>query len=271
MKLHFRIEYLLQLLADAFFAMTPQPEPALSVLQKCKIVSHRGEHDNKNIKENTMAAFEKALQMGVWGIEFDVRWSKDLQPVVIHDPDCGRVFGVNLVVNQLTLDELQSSIPEIPSLEQVIQKFGKKMHLMMELKKEFFSDPEHQRRRLKALFSSLVPEQDFHILALDLDLFQLVDFIPNKSLLPVAELNFREFSEKAMQNGYAGISGQYLLLTSNIIEKHRAANQMVGTGFIRTRYCLFRELNRGVEWVFTNHAFRLRRTQQKLLARLSSR
>ena len=61
MKIRYCIENILQLLTDGCYAIIPQPEPALSDLQNCKIVSHRGEHDNKSIRENTLAAFEKAL------------------------------------------------------------------------------------------------------------------------------------------------------------------------------------------------------------------
>ena len=269
MKIRFRIENLLQLLTDICYAIIPQPEPALSDLQNCKIISHRGDHNNKNIKENTLAAFEKAMQIGAWGVECDVRWSKDLQPVVIHDSDCLRVFGENLVVNQLTLDELQTSIPEIPSLVQVVQRFGRKLHLMVELKKEKFSDPGYQRSCLRELFSSLNPGKDFHILALDLDLFELVDFIPNEAKLPVAEFNIGEFSKRALQENYAGLSGQYLLLTKQLIQKHRNSNQKAGTGFIGSRFCFYRELNRRVEWIFTDDALKLCSIRQKLLVRLA--
>jgi glycerophosphoryl diester phosphodiesterase len=40
----------------------------------------------------------------------------------------------------------------------------------------------------------------------------------------------------------------------------------VGTGYVRTPNCLFRELNRGVDWIFSNHAAEV----QALLRRLQS-
>ena len=265
MKTSFQIETLLQNLADILYAGIPRSRPSLRSLQNCKIISHRGEHDNNSVMENTIAAFDRVVERGVWGIELDVRWTRDLKPVVIHDIDCKRVFGKSLVVNRVTLTELQKLVPEIPSLEQVIQRYAKKTHLMVELKQESFADFESQRECLKKLFASLVPAQDFHILALSQHLFNLVDFIPESALLPVAEFNIGDFSQKALQNNYAGISGQYLLVTNKLIQRHARLNQKAGTGFVRSRYCFYRELNRGVEWIFTNHALEMHAIRSNLL------
>ena len=40
-----------------------------------------------------MQAFQLAVKHGSYGIEFDVRWTKDLVPVIHHDCDCSRVWG----------------------------------------------------------------------------------------------------------------------------------------------------------------------------------
>jgi len=269
MKIRYHLENLLQLLADTVLAIIPRPEPAVSTLLNCKIVSHRGEHDNKSIKENTLAAFDRVLNQGIWGIELDIRWTKDLHPVVIHDPDCRRVFASALKVNAVNLDDLQSRIPDIPSLDQIIQRYGKKIHLMIEIKEQELVDTKYQQARLKALFSLLDPATDFHILALTADIFGMVDFLPGQALLPVAEYNVHLLSEMALAESYAGISGQYLLISKNTIRKHGRRNQKTGTGFVGSRNCFYRELNRGVEWIFTNHAIELRGLQQELLNQLN--
>ena len=55
-----------------------------------KIFAHRG-YSGK-YPENTMLAFKKALDIGVYGIELDVHKSKDGKLVVIHDEDIKRTF-----------------------------------------------------------------------------------------------------------------------------------------------------------------------------------
>jgi len=265
MKTSPQVETLLQILADILYAGIPRMRPSMNSLYNCKIVSHRGEHDNRLVMENTFAAFDRVVEKGIWGIELDVRWTRDLKPVVIHDAGCQRVFGKSLVVNRVTLAELQAEVPEIPSLEQVIQRYAKKVHLMVELKEEKFTDFQTQSERLQKLFASLVPARDFHVLALSQHLFNLVDFLPELALLPVAEFNISDFSQKALQNNYAGVSGQYLLVTNKLIQKHARLNQKAGTGFVCSRYCFYRELNRGVEWIFTNHALKMHAIRNKLL------
>ena len=78
-------------LADWFLAVWPRKKPLSARLSVCRIISHRGEHDNYNVMENTLAAFDTADRAGVWGIECDVRWTADLEPVICHDPDLTRI------------------------------------------------------------------------------------------------------------------------------------------------------------------------------------
>ncbi|MCH7880329.1 MAG: glycerophosphodiester phosphodiesterase [Proteobacteria bacterium] len=265
MSLKDHIENHLQLMIDGIYAVLPQAEPDLETVKNCKIVSHRGEHGGEGIKENTLAAFDRVLQHGIWGIEFDIRWTADLQPVIIHDPDCERVFGERLTLSQVSLAELQSRVPRIPTLTQVIERYGGKIHLMAEIKEELFPNPQHQRDCLQKLFSPLTPSKDFHLLALNPDIFSLVNFVPKNALLPVAKFNIRELSDLAMRENYAGISGQYLLVNNKLVRQHGDVDQKTGTGFVRSRHCFYRELNRGITWIFTNHAVKLRNFQQILL------
>ncbi len=68
-----RIEKLFCNVAGGLFAALPRTLPNKEKLKECRIVSHRGEHDNRQILENTLAAFDRVRDRGVWGIELDVR------------------------------------------------------------------------------------------------------------------------------------------------------------------------------------------------------
>ena len=267
MKRKFNILDLLQYIADGVVASIPQKTPSQDKLQNCRIVSHRGEHDNKTIMENTLPAFDRVLKSGVWAIELDIRWTKDLHPVVIHDADCQRIFDSPMIVSEHSLAELQNALPQIPSLQQVIKRYGKKIHLMVELKQEEFPDIDRQRNTLKTMFEDLTPGQDFHLISLEPELFKVFDIIPKSSMMPIAETNTTAISQHAILEGYAGISGQYLLMSDRLIKKHAYHQQKIGTGFTRSRYCFYRELNRDVEWIFTNHAIKLSNIRRKLLSK----
>ena len=60
--------------------------------------------------ENTMLAFEKAVESGADGIEMDVHLSSDGYPVVIHDESLLRTAGVDKKVGECTLDELTHTV-----------------------------------------------------------------------------------------------------------------------------------------------------------------
>ena len=39
-------------------------------------------------------------------------------------------------------------------------------------------------------------------------------------------------------------------MNRTILRKHHRNGRKIGTGYVRSRNCLFRELNRGVDWIF---------------------
>ena len=68
------------------------------------IVAHRGA--SAVVPENTLAAFQRAVECGADGIEFDVRLAGDGVPVVIHDQTLERTAGQPGRVSDVTSDEL---------------------------------------------------------------------------------------------------------------------------------------------------------------------
>ncbi len=241
-------------LVDTIYAEIPRAYPAREKLRGCKIVSHRGEYNNRVVFENTLAAFGRAKEAGVWGIEIDVRWTKDLHPVVFHDSNLMRLFKDKRKISDLTLSELKSSFNPIPSLETVIDNFAGRLHLMVELKKEIYPDPIYQSEVLQKLFSGLEPGVHFHFLSLSPELFKMIRFVPPKTFLPIAEMNVASMSALSSRENYGGLLGHYMLLTGSILQKHRSLGQKVGTGFVNSKRCLFRELSREVDWIFSDKA-----------------
>jgi glycerophosphoryl diester phosphodiesterase len=69
------------------------------------ILGHRGA--SALAPENTLAAFSRAITDGAEGIEFDVRLSRDVVPVVIHDATLKRTGLIDRAVSEMTAAELQ--------------------------------------------------------------------------------------------------------------------------------------------------------------------
>jgi glycerophosphoryl diester phosphodiesterase len=80
-------------------------------------------------------------------------------------------------------------------------------------------------------------------------------------------MNVSTMSTQAIAGGYAGMGGHYLLLTNRVKRNHDAYGQRLGTGFPSSRNALFRELNRGIEWIFSNDAVALQHIRDDYLQR----
>jgi glycerophosphoryl diester phosphodiesterase len=243
--------------ADRLYRWLPRPVPVRERLRRCRIVSHRGEHDNRTVFENTLAAFDAAAEAGVWGLELDVRWTRDLHPVVIHDAGLARVYGRPENIADLTLAQLESLDLPVPTLEEVIDRYGGRRHLMVEIKAGTLVRPDRQNRRFKALFARLIPGHDFHLISLAPEEFPLITFVSPAALLPISRLNIRRLERLVFEKGYGGLTGHYLFMTTACLRRLHAAGRRTGTGFANHRHLLFREINRGVDWIFSDRAVHL--------------
>jgi len=251
-------------LADWFLALWPRKKPSSAQLSACRIISHRGEHDNYNVMENTLAAFDAADRTGVWGIECDVRWTADLEPVICHDPDLKRIFGRPSRLNEMTFLQLRDRFPQVPSLSDVVDRYGGRRHLMIELKEEIYSKPEYQGRKLSQILASITPQKDYHLLSFDPGIFDRLGIEPADVFIPIARFNARELSRQSIKKGYAGLSGHCLLVRRQHLDRHRHRGQKTGTGFINSTNCLFREVNRRVDWLFSDCAAKMQRVVDHL-------
>ena len=102
-------------------------------------VAHRGYHDmNKEVWENTLSAFSRAIEAG-FAIECDLHYASDGVPVVFHDDDLQRVCNLPGEVRERTSAELGllsigGTKDKIPTLKQLLQLCGGKVPLVLELK-----------------------------------------------------------------------------------------------------------------------------------------
>ncbi len=253
--------------ADAMFAAIPRHRPSRAAWQQARIVSHRGAHDNRGVIENTLAAFDAARDAGVWGIETDIRWTRDLEPVLLHDPDTGRLFDDALRVQDVTMATLRARVPAVPTLAEAVQRYARRLHLMLEIKDGFWPDPRAQQQRLLERLAPLRPVRDYHLMALDEALFEPFTEFPAAAMIPIARLDVARMSRLALERGYAGIAGHYALIGNRCLRRHQAQGQAVGVGFPASRFGLYREVNRGATWIFSDHALQLQRLVQSALDR----
>ncbi len=105
-----------------------------------KKIAHRG-YTTSLIKENTLAAFENAVNNEFDGIECDVRKTKDGKLVIIHDAWINRTSEESGLVRDHTYEELleynfgSKEVPsKIPTLEEVLRNI--KIMKLIEIKED---------------------------------------------------------------------------------------------------------------------------------------
>ena len=105
-------------------------------------IAHRGA--SSYAPENTRAAFDMAINMGVKHIELDVHSSKDGRLVVIHDDTLDRTTNGSGKVTDYTLKELKTldagswfdhkySGEKLSTLEEILDEYKSEAYLHVEI------------------------------------------------------------------------------------------------------------------------------------------
>jgi glycerophosphoryl diester phosphodiesterase len=108
-----------------------------------RIVAHRGA--SRYAPENTLAAFDLALQMGADSLETDLRVTKDGTIVLLHDTQVDRTTSGRGPLDVLGQDEVwqldagrwfdrRFAGQRVPSLQDFLRRFGGRRALELELK-----------------------------------------------------------------------------------------------------------------------------------------
>ncbi len=102
--------------------------------------------------ENTLLSYERAMDIGVDAIEFDVWLSKDKVPVLMHDGNTYRTCGVDADLRDLTLAEIKQlnpcfekvfgdefrdtglTVPTLRELLELVKEKNPKLRLGVEIK-----------------------------------------------------------------------------------------------------------------------------------------
>lgn len=100
------------------------------------LVGHRGM--NQGVSENSLQAFEKAIEQGVGMIECDVRRCKTGEVIIFHDQNLKRLCGISKDISHLSLKEIKEiRLPhgeQIPTLKEAIASIDKRVVLNIEVK-----------------------------------------------------------------------------------------------------------------------------------------
>lgn len=208
------------------------------------IIGHRGA--SAVAPENTIAAFEAAINAGADGVEFDVRLSRDGVPVVIHDETLYRTSGIRRRVADLSARELEQF--DVPSLAQVFELFeSNNLILYLEMKEVEVAE-ECCRLIEQFRFKDRVIFECFEHSAL-----QTVKSIDSTfRIAPLFQPPTSFILKRALALGADEIALHHRLSHKRLIEKARGAGLKVVTWTVDDRAWIERAREFGVHALITN-------------------
>lgn len=238
------------------------------------LVAHRGA--SYAYPENTMAAFDAALAEGADGLELDLQLSADGVPVVFHDDTLAKVGLPHARVRDFKLSDLQAmdvgdwfgtAPARMPTLDEVLDAYGDKTRLYLELKKSERSSARQAQlaRAVAGRLTSCSDAANIYILSFSARLLnamlvaypqaRCVRSADNRWTLPLIRpqlsklagvcVNIDAFGEHA-SSGLATLGKPLLAYTCNRPEQLRHA-QHLGVKHIISDYP-----RRSIEWLQAN-------------------
>ena len=126
------------------FALITFGQRTLAPLPKCKngfiVIAHRGSHLVK--PENSIAAIEEAISLGVDYVEIDLRTTSDGHLVLIHNETVdhttngkGRIQDLNLdEVAKLTLNAKDGHLYSLPSFREALKACKNRINIYLDFK-----------------------------------------------------------------------------------------------------------------------------------------
>jgi len=131
---------LVSLITTCLYAQTPAlPEQK----HRFTIVAHRGDH--VEVPENTLAAYQKAIEHDIDYVEIDLRTTKDSVLVIMHDGTVDRMTDGKGKVKDLAFAQLQQlkvwdktkpggPTYAIPTFDEVLKTCKSKVHIYLDFK-----------------------------------------------------------------------------------------------------------------------------------------
>jgi glycerophosphoryl diester phosphodiesterase len=227
------------------------------------IIAHRGA--SAYAPQNTLAAFEKAIEMKAMIIETDVHQTKDSVVVIMHDLSVDRTTNGKGLIRDLTGDEFQKlvidgQIIHPPTLEEAIIAINGRCKLLIELKKGSSYYPGIEKRIV-----DLIDKYKAHSWICTIHSFEkeaLVNVAKRDSSinlqklivfkLPLVSFNFDKHFTKDDYNNWQGVNVYYRFCSKRLVKKLHALGKTVNVWTVNKPRIARKMARRGVDGIITN-------------------
>ena len=221
--------------------------------------------------ENTLAAFETAIQIGVDVLELDVHASRDGEIVVLHDATLDRTTDHQGLVCEQTLAEIRRADAgswfapryrneRVPTLEEVLDLARHRALVLIEIKADFIAE------RLLSIIVDMSAESQVIIQSFDPQTVQRIKLlnpsVPTSLLvgkLPTSpsRVRARRLVKQILQVGANALSVWHAMLTPPFFEEMRKRAIGVWAWTVDEEIVIRDLALMGIQGIITNYPDRL--------------
>lgn len=241
-------------------------------------IAHRGASGSALAPENTLAAFEKAIQLGVDAIELDARATRDGEVVVLHDATLDRTTDREGPVHELSLEQVRQADAgswfspaftgeRVPTLAEVFDLARHRVLVLVEIKADFLAErvlkiAEDLVVSDQVMIQSFSPETVRRVKAIDSSVptALLVGKLPTSP----SRMRARRLVREVLAVGANTLAIWHAALTPPFFEEMRKRGLAVWTWTVDEEVVLRDVIQMGVQGVITNHPERLNRVLEEL-------
>ncbi|GEL04595.1 glycerophosphodiester phosphodiesterase family protein [Rummeliibacillus stabekisii] len=230
------------------------------------ILAHRGA--SSMAPEHTLAAYNKAVDLGTDYIEIDLRMTKDDRLIAIHDNTVNRTTNGKGDVRSLTLKEIKEldagswfdkkySKERVPTIEEIFDKYGDKTNYYIEtrlvdhktlMESKLIDIMKKKKIKSKVIIESFSASslKKVHKLDSKIPLIQLNTYKSTENFTSEKIKKWREYS--------SGVGMNAEIADKNLIKLLHKNNLLVYTFFFNNEKKLTKKvIGLGVDGIFTNY------------------
>lgn len=236
-----------------------------------KVIAHRG--CSAKAPENTLAAFRLAIELKCDLIEMDVQFSRELEPLVIHDSTLNRTTSGRGAVAEWSAGEILQldagswfdagfARARVPSLKQVLEHFGAEApHLLIELKEGDLLEAGCSRAAQEVVDAGMASRsivQSFEIDAL----LRIRESHPEVPRAALFKRSRPDYVRDALEAGADYLVLFRRLLSAGVIQDAHQKNLQVFVWTVDKPREIQKVIGLGVDGIISNHPERVFRVLQ---------
>ncbi len=219
-------------------------------MRQILLLGHRGAR--RYAPENTLAAFDLALQQGADGFEFDLRVTRNRRILICHDPKFN-----HLSVRRSTLKQLQSTCAareDLPAcLEEVLQRYSGNAFLNLEIK------VRGMERLVYRVFQSAPPRHGYFISSFFPGVLRELHAMDGSLVLgTLSQTRWQLRRWDRLPVAY--VVPRYRLLSRRLVEEVHAAGKRVITWTVNRPRQMLRAAELGVDGIISDDPRLLKET-----------